>query len=123
MNAFWFTIYAILIVVGAIGAITFPIIYTIKFPWWRSEVGIHVFSFSGLFAILYSRSIVSLFNPVSRHAFAEQSSGNIIFTFFIVILAAAVVWQRIWIFFESRIEEKEQRRKKGQKTERRTDRK
>jgi hypothetical protein len=109
MNAFGFIIYAILIVVGGSGALIFPIMYTIKFHWWKSEVGIHVFAFSGLFAVLYTRSLIGLFNPISRHALADQSTGNLVFTFIVITVAALVVWQQIWIFIKARREEKKER--------------
>lgn len=112
MTALGFIIYATLIVIGCVGAVLFPVLYTIQSRphWWKSEVGIHIFSFSSLFAIIYVRSLLGLFNPLARATVMAQTPGNVIFIFFATTLAAFVVWQRIWIFFEARREERHQLR-------------
>lgn len=102
MNTLGFLIYATFVVIGCVGDLFFLIGYTIKSrpKWWRSDVGRHIFAFSALFGVLYIRTLIRLFDSRARTAVMSQSMGDVVFGFTVVILAAFIVWQRVWIFME-----------------------
>lgn len=79
------------LVVGAVPAVAFPVLYTIRARWWRSEMGRHLFSFSLLFALLYVNGLVRLLIGTPPEI---QKWINLV----LVVGAAIVAWQRTLVF-------------------------
>lgn len=104
MNSAMYWVYVALLVIGALGSVAFPLMYTIRVPWWHEEVGVHLFAFSALFALLYSRSVVGLLTGTTNKLWDEADTGDKWFYLFIAIAGAFVVWQRFWIFIKSQRE-------------------
>jgi hypothetical protein len=105
-----FVIYLVLLVAGAVPALTFPIYYSVKGQWWRlprgpeRETAGHVVMFSSLFALLYVRGAINVSTGPGREALFNQSPGNVAFLLFIASLAAFVGWHRVWLFHKGRKE-------------------
>lgn len=113
MNSFLIVLYAIFLFGGAVGGILFPIVYTITSKWWHSKMGVNVFLFSSLFALLYARGSIQFFNPASQELLARQSFGSAVFILSITMLGAFVVWQRLYVLRETIREDNEQKRKEA----------
>lgn len=103
-----FPVYVGLVVLGALPALAFPIYYSAKVKWWRlasadeREAGGHIAMFSTLFGLLYVRGGINLASPASRDAVLHQSPGGAAFLMFLALFAAAMVWQRVWLFHRGR---------------------
>lgn len=107
MTSPMYVAYVVFLVIGALGSISFPVFYTIRTPWWHDEVGVHLFMFSALFALLYSRSVLGLFNGAVARGWNAASTGDQWFYLFVTVAAAFIVWQRFWIFLKSQRQPKE----------------
>jgi hypothetical protein len=103
-----FVIYVVLVVLGAVPALTFPIYYSVKVRWWRlasgedRETAGHVVMFSACFALLYVRGGINLSTPAGRYGVVNQSPGAAGFLVFLALFAAVVVWHRVWLFHKGR---------------------
>lgn len=91
----WFgVVYLVGLCVGAIPAIGFPVLYTIRAHWWRDEMGRHLFAFAVLFAALYVNGLIHL---VFGIPLAVQVWINLV----LVVSAAIIAWQRMFVFFHA----------------------
>jgi hypothetical protein len=103
-----FVVYTVLIGIGAIPALTFPIYYSVKSRWWQlphgpeRETAGHLLAFSTFFALLYVRGGINLSTPSGRYAVLNQSPGGAAFLIFLAVFAAAVGWHRLWLFHRGR---------------------
>lgn len=88
-------VYWVLLVAGAVPAIVFPVYYTVKAPWWRSEMGLHLFAFSLLFALLYVNALVNRVGLMPREV---QVWVGVVF----LVFGAVVAWQRLVVFWHAR---------------------
>jgi hypothetical protein len=116
MNSFLIIVYAVFLFGGALGGITFPIAYSIatKMQWRHNQMGVNVFLFSSIFALLYVRGAIQFFNPISQRSLAEQSFWSAIFIIIVTMLGAFVVWQRLWLLYDTvREDRKESRDESG----------
>lgn len=87
--------YWVLLVAGAVPAIVFPVYYTVRAPWWRSEMGRHLFAFSLLFALLYVNALVGRLGLLPRDVQVWVGVGFLVF-------GAVVSWQRLTVFWHAR---------------------
>lgn len=87
-------VYLVGLIVGAIPAIGFPVLYTIRARWWRDEMGRHLFAYSVLFAALYTNGLVHLVFQVPQWL---QVWINLV----LVVAAAVIAWQRILVYLHA----------------------
>lgn len=113
MNSFLIVVYAIFLFGGAFGGVLFPVVYTITSKWWHSQMGVNVFLFSSLFSLLYIRGAIQFFNPASQQSLARQSFGSAIFILSITMLGAFVVWQRLYVLYETVREDNRRKRREA----------
>jgi hypothetical protein len=116
MNSVLLVGYVVFLFGGALGGVAFPIAYSIitKMEWRHSQMGVNVFLFSSLFALLYVRGAIQFFNPISRRSLAEQSFWSATFIIIVTMLGAFVVWQRLWLLYDTvREDRKESRDESG----------
>lgn len=110
MSTSVFVVYLVLLLLGAIPALTFPIYYLIKGRWRKlprgpeRETAGHVLIFSSLFGLLYVRGAINVSTGPGREALFSQSPGAVAFLLFLAVLAAFVGWQRVWLFHKGRKE-------------------
>lgn len=110
MNMPVFVIYVVLVVLGALPALTFPIYYSAVTRWWRlprgphREIAGHLMAFSTFFGLLYARGGINLASPAGRYTLLHQSPAGAWFYVFLAALAAFVGWQRLWLFHRGRKE-------------------
>jgi hypothetical protein len=88
----WFgVVYLVGLCVGAVPALGFPVLYTFRSRWWRSEMGRHLFAYSVLFAVLYV-------NGLARLVFQVPAAVQVWINLFLVVFAAVVAWQRVLVY-------------------------
>jgi hypothetical protein len=103
-----FIAYLIMLVLGAVPALLFPIYYSATVRWWRlrrgpeHETAVHLVIYSGLFALLYVRGAINISSGAGREALHDQSPGSAAFLLFIAAVAMFVAWQRLWLFHKGR---------------------
>ncbi len=108
MNTPVFVTYLVLLALGAVPALTFPIYYSVKVRWWllprgpERETAGHLVMFSTLFALLYVRGAINVSTGPGREAIFNQSPGNVTFMLFIAVLAMFVAWHRVLLFHKGR---------------------
>lgn len=108
MNTPVFVVYLVLLMLGALPALTFPVYYSIKVRWWllprgpERETAGHLVMFSTLFALLYVRGGINVASGPGREAIFNQSTGNATFMVFLALFAAVVTWHRVWLFHRGR---------------------
>ncbi len=105
-----YVIYLVLLALGAVPALAFPVYYSVATKWWRlphgprRETAGHLMVFSTFFALLYTRAGINLTSPAWRDAVLNQSTAAAGFLLFLAALAAFVCWQRLWLFHKGRKE-------------------
>lgn len=87
-------VYLVGLIAGAVPAVGFPVLYTISARWWRTEMGRHLFSYSMLFALLYTNGLVHL-------VFSVPQWLQVWINLFLVVFAAVVAWQRVLVYLHA----------------------
>lgn len=92
LSGFWYNYYAVLLVLGWVGAFIFPAVYAMTMRFWESELGMHFFSFG----------IVVWMNltPSVMFVFFGDFTGRGIANLAIFHLTVFVIWWRAIIFLK-----------------------
>ena len=103
-----FVVYLVLLVLGAVPAVLFPVYYSVVTRWWRlphgprRETAGHLMAFSTFFALLYVRGGINLASPTGRATVLHQSPAAAGLLLLLAVVAMFVGWQRLWLFHKGR---------------------
>lgn len=93
LSPFWQNVYLVVMLVAWAGSVIFPFLYGLLRPWWKSEMGTHLFFYSAVVGLALTLAVL-------RPVFGDFPGRGIV-SFAILLALTGVIWWRVALFFRT----------------------
>jgi hypothetical protein len=95
LSGTWALIYQILVILSWVGSLIFPLWYGLTMPWFRSDMGRHLFAYSAWSAV--TMTLVAV-----RPLFGDGPPTVSAIGLVLVCALGFLGWWRAWLFYKHR---------------------
>lgn len=99
----------LLILLSAVEATAFVVVYAMLAPWWRSDVGRNVMSLMFVIAMVLDLSVIRIYVPVTADVLWFAILRLIVFA-----LVPVVLGMRLWLLWRVQVRDRPRRRERSQ---------